>query len=224
MKKSMTHTRTSVAEELTVEQPPMAVAGDYVAAVVSEEQQVRASAYNLLASLLRRAPDEALLAHVAGFANLQSEADEVALSLSVLGLSAGSASVGAVDDEFHQLFIGIGRGELVPYGAWYQTGFLMEKPLSLLRDDLKALGFVRDDSVKEPEDHVAALCEVMAMLILDDATHALQVNFFEKHLASWIARFFNDLAQARSADFYRAVGRFGRAFCEFEAEYLSMQV
>ncbi len=202
----------------------MAVASGYAAAAVSEEQQVRASAYNLLASLLRKAPDEALLAQVAGFANLRSEADEVALSLSVLGLSAGSASIDAVDDEFHQLFIGIGRGELVPYGAWYQTGFLMEKPLSMLRDDLKALGFTREESVKEPEDHVAALCEVMAMLILDNATHALQVNFFEKHMGSWLSRFFNDLAQARSADFYRAVGRFGRAFCEFEAEYLSMQV
>ena len=216
MNKPMIQTMSSAAEQLDHPVGEMPC--------VSEEQMLRASAYNLLGALLRSPPDQALLEHVAGFAAVQSEADELALSMSILGLSASSASRERVDDEYHQLFIGIGRGELVPYGAWYLTGFLMEKPLGQLRDDLRALGFERDENVREPEDHAAALCEVMAMLIMDNRTHALQADFFNRHIGSWFGRFFADLAQARSADFYRAVGRFGQAFTEFDNQYLSMQV
>ena len=45
---------------------------------------------------------------------------------------------------------------LLPPSRWYLTGFLMEKPLGVLRDDLRALGFERDPNTKEPEDHVGA--------------------------------------------------------------------
>ncbi len=193
-------------------------------ASVSEEQQHRAAVYNLLAAMLRQSPDAALLEHVAGFARIESEDDEFSIAMTMLGLSAAGSDVESVDDEFHALFIGLGRGELVPYGAWYQTGYLMERPLGILRDDLKAMGFQRDDSVREPEDHVAALCEVMSLLILDNASHALQADFFSKHMGSWFERFFTDLSQAGSADFYKAVGRFGLAFTDFENQYLSMQV
>jgi len=192
-------------------------------AVVSPEQLQRSSAYNLLASLLRAAPDKALLQQVAELVTVES-ADDLATALSMLGMSAGHADAGMVDDEYHALFIGLGRGELVPFGAWYQTGFLMERPLSALRDDLKALGFERDEGVSEPEDHVAALCEVMAMLIADGATHALQTEFFNRHLESWFERFFTDLVNANHADFYLSVGRLGLAFTHFEKQYLAMQV
>ncbi|MET0054159.1 MAG: molecular chaperone TorD family protein, partial [Candidatus Thiodiazotropha sp. 6PLUC10] len=129
-----------------------------------------------------------------------------------------------VDDEFHDLFIGMGRGELVPYGSWYQTGFLMERPLGRLRTDLNLLGFQRQDGVTEPEDHVAALCEVMAMLIQESQSVQVQSQFYETHLASWLARFFTDLSEAKSAIFYRAVGRFGKAFIALEKRYLNMTV
>lgn len=192
------------------------------------EQQYRASAYSILAALLRGVPTQEILNHVAEFSKVEVDEDELLLSMSTLGLAAQSSAVSAVDDEYHELFVGLGRGELVPYGSWYLTGYLMEQPLSILRDDLKALGFERDEDVVEPEDHVAALCEVMVMLISENAgldgikvgKDDTQSIFFEKHISSWMERFFNDLSEAKSAVFYRAVGRFGAAFINFEKQYL----
>jgi len=189
------------------------------------EQQYRAGGYGLLASLFRSVPDQAILTQIVDLKDAGNEPlDELALAMSMLALAAKNISAESVDDEYHALFIGLGRGEMVPYGSWYLTGFLMEKPLSLLRDDLKVLGFQRDEGVKEPEDHVAALCEVMAMLVTEQHSLAVQINFFETHIAPWFERFFADLSQAQSAVFYRAVGRFGKAFTDFEKQYLSMKV
>ncbi len=198
------------------------------------EQQYRASAYSILAALLRGAPAQEVLEHVSEFAKVNVEnveEDELLLSMSALGLAAQSSDISAIDDEYHVLFIGLGKGELVPYGSWYLTGFLMEQPLSILRDDLKVLGYERDESVVEPEDHVAALCEMMALLVTESAKSdqkenlgkdETQVIFFEKHIEPWMGRFFKDLSEAESAVFYRAVGRFGTAFINFEKLYLNV--
>ena len=112
----------------------------------------------------------------------------------------------------------------MPYGSWYLTGYLMEQPLSLLRDDLKALGFERDASVNEPEDHIAALCEVMSMLITDATEPGTQARFFENHISPWCEQFFNDLENAKSASFYQSVGRFGAAFMTMDKQYLQIPV
>jgi len=187
----------------------------------NQEQLYRASAYSILAALLRKVPTNEVLDHVANFSDVAVDEDELLLSMSTLGLAAKSSELSAIDDEYHDLFIGLGRGELVPYGSWYLTGYLMEKPLSILRDDLKLLGFERDESVVEPEDHVAALCEVMSLLVSDkDVSTEAQTIFFEKHMSPWMDRFFNDLSEAESAVFYRAVGRFGSAFLNLEKQYL----
>ena len=188
------------------------------------EQQYRASSYSILAALLRGVPSQEILQHVAEFAKVEVDEDELLLSMSTLGLAAKSSDVQAIDDEYHVLFIGLGKGELVPYGSWYLTGYLMEQPLSLLRDDLKKLGMERDANVSEPEDHIAALCEVMSLLILDDVDLQQQPRFFEQHIEPWMGRFFADLSNAKSAVFYRAVGRFGTAFYQLEKHYLAMPV
>ena len=98
----------------------------------------------------------------------------------------------------------------------------MERPLGELRDDLRSLGFQRSDAVTEPEDHVAALCEVMLLLIEDATPLAEQKRFFERHMAPWVTRFFADLESADGAALYRAVGRFGKAFAAFENQYFAM--
>lgn len=188
--------------------------------VLSEEDSYRAAAYNLLANLLRRPPNAVTLAQLGQMDEAPSGADELYMAFSMLGLAARSSEVEQLDDEYHSLFIGIGRGELVPYGSWYQTGFLMEKPLSVLRDDLTTLGFERQSDVKEPEDHICALCEVMALLIGEGRDLDTQQGFHQAHLAPWVAQFFTDLSQAKSAVFYRAVGRLGSAFAELETHYL----
>lgn len=204
--------------------PTSVAARNWDDAPVAEEQVYRAGAYQLLAALLRDVPERNVLEHVTQLAALQDPRDELALAMSMLGLAARDTAPHRIDDEFHALFIGLGRGELVPYGSWYLTGFLMEKPLALLRNDLAVLGYERTATTCEPEDHVAALSEVMAMLIRDDQSLQTQARFFETHLATWVDRFFADLSNAKQAVFYRAVGRFGRAFMELERNYLSMKV
>jgi len=189
-------------------------------ALVDPEIRQRVSVYRLLASLLRDVPSPELLRQIAALeqGDAASPVADGADEWQLLGLAARSSSPAQVDDEFHQLFIGLGRGELVPYGSWYQTGYLMEQPLSRLRDDLARLGFERDESVQEPEDHVAALLEVMSMLIESAEPQALQSDFYRRHLGSWLMSFFEDLEQARSAVFYRAVARVGRRFVAFEEQ------
>jgi len=192
--------------------------------VLDEEQQRRAGVYGLLGRLLRSAPDAELLEQLAELKDMSQDGSELGLAMSMLGLSASACPMEPIEDEYHALFVGLGRGELLPYGSWYLTGFLMEKPLGYLRDDLAVLGFERDESVTEPEDHIAALCEVMAMLINDGTDLETQTNFFKTHMESWSSRFFADLGSANSAVFYKSVGRFGFAFSEFEKSYLSMTV
>lgn len=191
---------------------------------VAEEQQYRASAYGLVAALLRSPPDEVLLDRVAQLSDVEGGSDELSLSMSMLGLAARTSKADKVNDEFHDLFIGLGRGELMPYASWYLTGFLMEKPLGLLRDDLARLGIERDPSVHEPEDHIAALCEVMLMLITDGGGFEAESRFFKSHMAPWCDRFFSDLSVAENAVFYRNLGRFGAAFCELENRYFSIEL
>ena len=190
---------------------------------LEQEQQYRAAAYGMLAALLRDVPDAALLDQVSKFVDVDEGGDEMALSMSLLGLAAKRRSIESINDEYHALFIGIGRGELVPYGSFYLTGFLMEKPLGDLRDDLDRLGFEREVEVHEPEDHVAALCEVMAMLIQDGSSIDTQRGFFTTHINSWFQQFFTEMSAANNAVFYKAVSRFGSAFLEIEKRYLSVE-
>ena len=189
------------------------------------EQQYRASTYSLLAALLRATPDQSLLSILSELAPQNSSKNDNALLLSMttLSLSAKMISLDSIEDEYHQLFIGLGKGEVVPYGSWYLTGFLMEKPLSDLRDDLALLGYERNDDVAEPEDHAAALCEVFSLLISEGSNTEQQYQFYKAHMAPWMGRFFDDLSEAKSAVFYKSVGRFGSAFIAFESEYFSMQ-
>lgn len=197
--------------------------GDGAGGQAAADYEYRAGAYAMLGALMRREPDEDLLKQVGGLAVVDPDG-ELAAAMSALGMAARSMTAQAAKHEYFSLFIGIGRGELVPYGSWYLTGFLMERPLGELRTDLARLGFERDAANRDPEDHVGALCEVMAMLAEEDDALDRQREFFSRHMAPWFERFFQDLSAAKSASFYRAVARFGAAFTAFEREYLDMQV
>ncbi len=195
-------------------------------AVVAEGEAVRAHAYSLLGALLGRPPTEEILGLLRQIEpDSGTDGRDMASAWACLRLAGERASVGPLDDEYHDLFIGIGRGEVVPYGSWYLTGFLMDRPLAVLRGDLAELGFERQDDVKEPEDHIAALCEIMAMLISNEEHDiAVQRRFFQAHIEPWGKNFFQDLQKAKTARFYRAVGQFGEQFVEFEQKYLSLLV
>jgi TorA maturation chaperone TorD len=190
-----------------------------------EEERARADVYSLIAALLGRPADDRMLLLLRTLDTRGAAGTQMAAVWDLLKQAAEDAQAEKVADEYQELFIGIGRGELVPYGSWYLTGFLMERPLAELRSDLARLGFERDETVREPEDHVAALCETMSLLIADEeVTFEAQREFHEKHVAPWMARFFADLGQARSARFYRAVGLLGEEFMKLERSYFAMAV
>ena len=205
-------------------EPQIAIAEQSLAGTFLEpEAQARADCYALVAALLRRVPGEALVAHLAGI-DVADAGDEFSRALMALRLAAREVSQTEIDDEYHYLFVGLGRGELVPYASWYLTGFLMEKPLGELRHDLRLLGFDRQAGVNEPEDHIAALCEVMSMLITDgEADLTQQRSFFDKHVGCWADRFFADLEHTDAAVFFRAVARLGTAFMALEQRYLTQE-
>lgn len=195
-------------------------------AAVAHGEAVRANAYSLLGALLAKPPTKEILGLLRQIEpESGTEGRDMASAWACLKLAGERATVESLDDEYHDLFIGIGRGEAVPYGSWYMTGFLMDRPLAVLRGDLAELGFERQEDVKEPEDHIAALCETMAMLITSDEHDiAVQRRFFQAHLEPWSGRFFKDLQNAKSAKFYKAVGQFGEQYIDFEQKYLTMLV
>lgn len=187
--------------------------------VLPDEEGHRAVTYRLLARLLAAAPDQALLDRLS---ELAGDGTDYGAALGALADAAANADPRDVEREFHDLFIGVGEGELVPYGSYYLTGFLHERPLARLRRDMRALGIARADDAAEPEDGLASLCEIMAGLIdgTFGAAHGIerQRAFFEAHVAPWAARFFADLEAAPSARFYRAIGVLGRTFIAIETE------
>ena len=152
------------------------------------------------------------------------DASPLGLAYAALAEAAGATSVERVEREFFNLFIGLGRGELLPYGSYYLTGFLHERPLARLRADLVRLGIERSEGNIEPEDHAAILCEIMAGLASGrfPAPAGSDRELFEKHLAPWIGRFFADLERAEGADFYRRVGTLGRVFIDIESEAFAL--
>jgi TorA maturation chaperone TorD len=188
---------------------------------VDEIDQLRAAEYGLLSLLLGKAPDADTLSRVA---TLKGDGSELGMAHVELAGAAATTGDGAVSKEFFDLFIGLGRGELLPYASYYLTGFLHERPLARVREDLELLGIERAGISREPEDHIAILLEVMGGLARGDfeADFTEQARFFDRHLKPWAARMFADLEVSASAHFYRTVGRTGRVFMELEAEAFAL--
>jgi TorA maturation chaperone TorD len=190
-------------------------------ATVDEVDAARAGEYALLSVLLARAPDAAMLARLGA---VRGDPSPLGLAHAALAEAAAAAGVERAEREFFDLFIGLGRGELLPYGSFYLTGFLQERPLARLREDLARLGIERVEGNYEPEDHAAILCEIMAGIVGGKfpAPAGADRELFERHLAPWIGRFFADLERAEGADLYRRVGALGRLFVAIESEAFAL--
>ena len=183
------------------------------------EDAHRSSLYALLSSLLGKAPSEEILSNLAA---LSGGAEEIGQSIETLALLARKVDIKTIQREYQNLFIGVGRGELLPYGSFYMTGFLNEKPLANLRDDMKRIGIARSEGNSDPEDHVASLCEMMSGIISNQFYTQLSIkeqrDFFSTHIGPWAKHFFRDLESAEYSVFYAPVGRLGSAFMEVEME------
>lgn len=192
---------------------------------IDDDEGVRADTYSILSSLLSHTPGQDLLDYLSHIeASDTGDIGPMGQAWQLLRQAANEADPGQLDDEYHDLFIGLGRGQVIPYASWHITGFLMDKPLSDLRDDLKKLGIEANPDEKDPEDHIAALCEIMSILIrADDVEGYQQRRFYIRHIHPWADKFFNELQSATSVSFYKSVGLLGQRYIELENQYLNIQ-
>lgn len=190
---------------------------------VAEEDRLRADLYNFLGLLLAAPPQQITLEQATG---LTGDASDLGQGIAAISRVARVTKPAAAEREFNKLFIGLGRGELLPYASYYLTGFLNEKPLAQLRSDMAARAITRAANVYEPEDNIASLMEMMAGLIVGrfgaPATLAEQRDFWNRHIGPWAGHFFSDLEGAKASVFYASVGTVGRVFMEIEKEAFRM--
>jgi TorA maturation chaperone TorD len=182
----------------------------------------RAQEYALLASLLSAAPSQELLS---ALATLRGDATPLGVAHAALADAADQISIADAEREYFDLFVGLGRGELLPYGSYYVAGFLNERPLARLREDLARFGIERTEATAEPEDHAAILCEIMAGLASGQlaADANAQREIFQKHVAPWMGRMFADIERSAAATkFYRHVGTLGRVFLDIEQQAFAL--
>ena len=190
---------------------------------VSEEDKLRADLYDFLALLLSGPPSKELLKQTAA---LSGDESDLGAAIQAMARVAAITKEAGAQSEFNALFIGLGRGELLPYASYYLTGFLNEKPLAALRKDMIAQRITRAPNVFEPEDNIASLLEMMAGMILgrfgDPVPVERQTAYFNKHISPWATHFFTDLEAAKNSVFYASVGAAGKAFMEIEREAFRM--
>lgn len=209
--------RTELRPDLYPDEVANGASGNGVAAPIDEIDEARAREYELIGALLWRTPTIETLKALRG---LKGDASPLGMAHLALAEAAAETTPEAVRSEFFELFIGVGRGEILPYASYYLTGFLHERPLALVREDMGKLGITRVERVGEPEDHIAILMDVMANLIRGAfaAEGVTEHAFFERHIRPWAERLFADLEIAKAASFYKAVGRVGSLFLEIETQ------
>ncbi len=187
------------------------------------EDRLRADLYNYLGLILAGPPDQLLLDQTA---DLSGDDSDLGQAISGLARVAKACRPKKVESEFNALFIGLGRGELLPYASFYLTGFLHEKPLAILRSDMAARRITRAANVFEPEDNIASLMEMMGGMIVGRFGTAAKLDdqktFFNKHIAPWAGHFYSDLEAAKNSILYASVGAVGKAFMEIEREAFRM--
>jgi TorA maturation chaperone TorD len=197
--------------------------------VIDEQDIARADMYALLGSLFYAPPSKQLLGNIATNVVICNDerVSDFCQAWRALQQAAAKIDAEAARDEFESAFIGTGRQPVMLYGSFYEAGFLHEKPLALLRDDLTKMGFARRGDRHESEDHVSALCDVMRLLIAGDTGTApgdlaSQRDFFRRHIEPWHARLASAITDANQTEFYKFVARFMHAFFVLETTAFDM--
>jgi TorA maturation chaperone TorD len=187
---------------------------------------IRTDGYAMLASLLGQAPSEKTIRVLQKLHWDDAIPGKIDRALRQIRQAACESPRAGIVAEFNRLFVALGCGEMVPYASWYRERKIQSSPLASLRTDLMGLGIIHRPDSCESEDHAAALCEAMALLSREEGgfSPAAQADFFKKHIASWMMRFFQDLLLANHAEFYRIVASFGSCFLESESQYLNVAV
>lgn len=188
-----------------------------------DEETARAEVYGLLSQLYYQAPSAELLGQLQVAVTEAPDAggflEEPWRELVACARSMSQAQMAA---EFTSLFGGVGKPEVYLFGSHYLSGFLNEKPLVRLRDDLAELGLARSNDMSETEDHVAYVFEVMRFLIAGDdvsvSNLTRQQAFFNQHVQPWLPAMCQTLQAQPRAVFYACVAAFTAAFISVESQ------
>lgn len=184
--------------------------------MIPPEEQARANFYALLARLFYAPPDEALLKAIS-VEKLEGEEASVSRSWDELARAAESADAEAVREEYETAFIGTGKAPVTLYTSAYTIRYSSEVPLAELRGELAALGLARRAEAREPEDHIAALCDTMRHLVAEQKRDLdEQRRFFSRWIAPAVEPLCTAIDHAPSTCFYKLVGRFAKAFLTLE--------
>jgi TorA maturation chaperone TorD len=181
------------------------------------EEVARANFYGLLARLFYAPPDAPLLEAMAGAEEIDAEDGGIDEAWQRLARAAATADPEAVREEYENAFVGTGKAPVTLYTAAYTIRYSNEAPLVALRGELAGLGLGRREGAHEPEDHIAALCDVMRHLVAEQQPDLhQQARFFRR----WIAPAADSLCDAIEANastvFYRHVALFARRFFKLE--------
>lgn len=194
------------------------------APAIPPEDLARADMYALIANLFYGPPAEGLLAALLSVGDPDGQGEtELRSAWRELQSAAKVADPARLKEEFDTLFISTGQAPVLPYGSYYLSGFLNERPVVDVIDQLREMGFARRESVSEPEDHISALCDVMRLLILgsedsEPSNLDAQRKFYDRHIKPWYGRLTQDIMRTADADFYRHVAKFAQAFLDVESE------
>jgi TorA maturation chaperone TorD len=199
---------------------------------IEPEDQARADFYALLSRLYEGAPDAVLLGAIASSTALPEDglgAAGIDLARGWRDLIAASAAMDAdaAAAEYQDLFIGVGRSEVSLHASAYgKPG--SGNPLVQVRAALAALGLTRRAGVTTYEDHLAAVCETMRMLISTargSEAYALadQREFFVIHVQPWVFDCCTAIEDSPIANYYRPVAKFTQLFMAVERDSFAME-
>jgi TorA maturation chaperone TorD len=179
------------------------------------EDAARGDFYALLGRLLHAAPDQALLRQIAAAPAIPADGD-AALARAWQGLRDASSvmDADAAAEEYETLFEGMGKSELSIYAGYFGCAPEIDHPRVRIQADLAALGLARPATVTEPEDHFAALFDVMRVLVAGGAGRAPaalaeQRRFFDAYLRHGVGKFFAAVGGSPKANYYRHVAAAG---------------
>ena len=206
--------------------------GDPVSVAVphplSAEDRVRADLYALVARLFAAAPDREFLAALASAPEIPGDPDlPLAAPYNALLQASRPMDSDAADQEYTDLFIGVGKSEVNLHASHWQSGFMMDKPLAALRADLAGLGIERRERTGLLEDHLASVAETMRLLVAGGEGRppsplAVQRQFFDAWIASWAFDCCGAISGCPLANYYRRAAEFTRVFLAIERDSFAM--
>jgi TorA maturation chaperone TorD len=190
---------------------------------LAPEDEARANFYALLSRLFYGPADAGLLAALGSADELEAEDEALAGRWRELCEAAAAAELETLRDEYETTFVGTGKAPITLYASAYSMRYTNETPLARLRGDLAELGLARRSDAGEPEDHIAALCDVMRHLIAEQQSDlTTQKRFFQR----WIQPSVDPLCAAIESSglgaFHKSAGRLAKSFFSLEQSGFEM--